>query len=338
MEIFKHTKTNIESPYDVHVRVSYTKILKVNTIHQSFEAEAIVESKWHAPEVIDLDYPISRLTWRPEMYIDNAVNEPREQTEYSIVQENEKFMVYEIKKIKGLFSESLELQNFPLDIQNLTLHVTSRNSTEQMNIVLAQPEFSMHKIAHTLDQSLWHMHNVVKVRENDILREYSFGKREYPCVQISCQVFRNCGYYHWNALLPIMLITLCSMTPFLLDYTATASRLGTTASMLLSAVSYKIAVSRLLPTVSYLTSMDKYCIASLVIIACMLGYHGVFGLFIGTLDAYDLKYYDRMFFMIFISVLLLKQFVYVRWLLGIHEVREELVTRSAFWDQQKKYN
>lgn len=226
MEIFKHSKSNSNNPTDVHVRISFTKILKVNTIQQTFEAEAIVESKWHAPEVITAGYPISRLTWRPDLYIDNAVNEPREQTEYSIVSENDKFMVYEIKKIKGVFSESLELQNFPLDIQNLTLHVTSRNSTEEMNFVVAQPEFSMHKIANTLDQSMWHMHNVVKVKENDILREYSFGKREYPSVEITCQVFRNCGYYHWNALLPIMLITMCAMTPFLLDHTATASRLG----------------------------------------------------------------------------------------------------------------
>lgn len=114
--------------------------------------------------------------------------------------------------------------------------------------------------------------------------------------------------------------------------------LGTTASMLLSTVSYKIAVSRLLPTVSYLTSMDKYCIASLVIIASMLAYHGVFGLFIATLDVNDLKYYDRMFFMTFVFVLVLKQFVYVRWLLRIHELREELVVKSAFWDQLKKNN
>ena len=73
---------------------------------------------------------------------------------------------------------------------------------------------------------MWHVHNVVRMAESRICREYSFGKRDYPCVEISCQVFRRCGYYHWNALLPILLITLCALTPFLLDHAATASRLG----------------------------------------------------------------------------------------------------------------
>ena len=106
--------------------------------------------------------------------------------------------------------------------------------------------------------------------------------------------------------------------------------------MLLSSVSYKIAVSRLLPTVSYLTSLDKYCIASLVMIAAMLGYHAVFGLFIGAVEVHVLRNYDRMFFLFFVCALIVKQLAYVKWLMQIYGLQEELVKNSVFWDQQQK--
>ncbi len=102
--------------------------------------------------------------------------------------------------------------------------------------------------------------------------------------------------------------------------------------MLLSCVSYKIAVSRLLPTVSYLTSLDKYCISSLVIIAGMLGYHAVFGLFTSTFDIYLLKYFDRLFFIAFTALILFQQLVYVRWLIKISDVHEELIEKSIFYE------
>jgi len=67
---------------------------------------------------------------------------------------------------------------------------------------------------------------MVKVIAGSIKREYSFGLREYPSIETTCQVFRKCEYYHWNALLPILVITICSLSPFVLDSSATASRLG----------------------------------------------------------------------------------------------------------------
>ena len=143
-------------------------------------------------------------------------------------------MVVEIKKIRGLFYENLELESFPLDIQNLTLQITTQYSQNDLNLILMQPELTQYSISNTLDKSMWYLHNAVKVCNINIAREYSFGKTEYPCVEITCQAFRHSGYFHWNALLPIFLITCCSLTPFVLDYSATASRLGIAKDLILN--------------------------------------------------------------------------------------------------------
>ena len=106
------------------------------------------------------------------------------------------------------------------------MQVTSRNSTNKVKFVLNQPELNHQNISNTLDKSMWHLHNMVKISETKIQREYSFGKREYSCIEMTCQAFRKCDYYHWNALLPILLITVCSLAPFVLDANSTGSRLG----------------------------------------------------------------------------------------------------------------
>ncbi len=106
------------------------------------------------------------------------------------------------------------------------MQVTSKKSTNRINLILNQPELSKQNISNTLDKSMWHLHNMTKVVSSSIKREYSFGQREYPSIEMTCQVFRKCEYYHWNALLPILLITICSLSPFVLDSNATASRLG----------------------------------------------------------------------------------------------------------------
>lgn len=211
---------------DVFVRVSYTKIFQVDTHNQKFHAEVIVESKWFDPDVNSLNFDVTKLKWKPELYIDNAVNDPSEKTSYKIVNEDGKFMINEIKVLKGHFSENLELENFPLDIQSLTLVITTKNSTNKINFVISQPKFTKQNISNTLDKSMWHLHDMIRIKNNNIQREYSFGKREYPAIEITCQVFRHSAFFHWNALLPILLITLCSLAPFVLDTSATASRLG----------------------------------------------------------------------------------------------------------------
>lgn len=211
---------------DVSVRVSYTKVFQVDTHNQRFQAEVIVESKWFDSDVDSLNFDVSKLKWKPELYIDNAINEPNEKNSYKILKENGKFLITEIKVLKGTFSESLELENFPLDIQSLTLVITTKNSTNKVNFVISQPEFAKQNISNTLDKSMWHLHDMIRINNNNILREYSFGKREYPAIEITCQVFRHSAFFHWNALLPILLITLCSLAPFVLDTNATASRIG----------------------------------------------------------------------------------------------------------------
>ena len=144
------------------------------------------------------------------------------------------------------------------------------------------------------------------------------------------QAYRLPGYFYWNAILPIFLISFASLGPFLIDPKSANSRLPSTATMLLASVSYKASVNRLLPTVSYLTSLDKYCLGSIVIIACMFIYHSLFSLMSEWLPHEWAYLFDRLVFITFLTLLLLKQVIYATWLSNVSAYRNKLRDEFKF--------
>ena len=323
------------SSVDVSIRVSFTKIFDIDTINQRFQAEVIVESRWHDPTLKSLNDDISKAHWKPDLYVENAINDPKEETSLKIIKNQDGLlMISEIRRIRGTFWENLELENFPLDVQDLSITIASKKSGSKVNFILIQSEIAKVNINSNLDKSMWYLHDMVKTNIKSIQREYSFGKYEYPCIQTSCQVFRLPGYFYWNVLLPMILILLASLAPFVFDYKLPQSRLPSTATMLLSAVSYKISVSKLLPTVSYLTSLDKYSIASIGIITVMLIYHAFIGGLGHILEPRLAYRIDKFFLFTFIALIILKQLIFVSWLSDVNIKREELIENHMFYEHE----
>jgi hypothetical protein len=323
-----------EIPNDVLIHVTYTKIHDIDTVNQRFRAELLIESRWHDSSLRSTsDY--AAIQWRPELFVENAVDEPREETvAVKIVEDKQTnlLMVSEMRRIKGLFHETLELADFPLDVQELSVTVCSKKSIKRVNLVPLQPEMTrMSKIVSHLDKSAWYLHDMVTINRESVVREYSFGQREYPAVRISCQAFRSPGYFYWNALLPIVLISFAALGPFVADHKSSASRLPATATMLLSAVSFKTAVTRLLPTVSYLTSMDKYSLASIVLVTLMFVYHAFFSACSHFLMYETLAYLvDKLAFLCFLGLVVGLQVVYGLWLLNVYNRRHQIIVSSQF--------
>ncbi|CAF1069948.1 unnamed protein product [Brachionus calyciflorus] len=332
MEYFSNTKENEQST-DVYIRVSFTKIHEIDTLNQRFHAELLIESKWFDQSVKTINHDLKSLEWKPEIYIENALNEPKEEITYRIIQ-SENLMVCEIRKIKGVFWENLELENFPLDIQNLSIIILTKKSGKKVNFILMQDELSKIKISNNLDKSSWYLHEMVKVNREEVTREYSFGQRIYPGIRITCQAFRLPGYFYWNVLLPIFLITFASLGPFVIDCKSAFTRLPSTATMLLSSVSFKGVVGRLLPTVSYLTSLDKYSLASITLISLMFIYHSILAAFIPVLTESLSYYLDKMAFLGFFGLVVTMQLVYGLWIIKVNNFRNRLIEKSIFYEHQ----
>jgi len=199
----------------------------------------------------------------------------------------------------------------------LTITVATKKPGNIVRFVQMQKEEKEMNISHTLDKSMWKMHNTLITRRDNIHREYSFGKRNYPSVHVSAKVSRLPGFFYWNALLPILLVSLASLAPFVVDIKIPQSRLPATCTLMLTSVSIRWTIGRLLPTVSYLTSLDKYSLVSMLIITTELLYHGVMGAIFRKIPEKTAYLIDTIAFAVFCFFIFIKQCVFVAWIIKV---------------------
>ena len=308
---------------DVFIIVNYSKILDIDTLNQRFNAEIIIEAIWHDPGIKSLTDTIDeKKIWTPDLYVENGISNIKEEVVYKVIlhrsrdntEDEPKLMICELRKVMGMFYENLELEDFPLDVQDLSVTVATKKPGAIINFIRMQEEKKVLKISNTLDKSMWKMHHLLLTKKKKICREYSFGLREYPAIQVSAKVFRLSGFFFWNAALPIFLITLASLTPFSVEITMQPSRLATTSTLIFTCVSMRWTVSFYKPTVSYLTSIDKYSIATLFIITIELMYHAIMGAVLSKLPSVDVaKFLDKMFLIFFCILIIMKELVFFLW-------------------------
>jgi hypothetical protein len=127
---------------DVYIDINFTKLLEIDTINQRFQAEAIIESRWVDPNIKSFkDTLDEKKIWKPDLYIENGIKDVREDVSYQIVpvgadlalqvgkfdkNGNKQYMICEMRKVTGIFYENLELENFPVDVQDLTIFVVTK--------------------------------------------------------------------------------------------------------------------------------------------------------------------------------------------------------------------
>jgi hypothetical protein len=127
---------------DVYIDINFTKLLDIDTINQRFQAEAIIESRWVDPNIKSFkDTLDEKKIWKPDLYIENGIKDVREEVSYQIVpvgadldlqvdkfdkNGNKQYMICEMRKVTGIFYENLELENFPVDVQDLTIFVVTK--------------------------------------------------------------------------------------------------------------------------------------------------------------------------------------------------------------------
>lgn len=84
---------------EVQVTVQFIRIGVIDTLNEKYYAEVKIISKWK-PHEIFIRYDQKR-HWNPEIYIENALEDPKESIRYSLVQEENERYVIEKRRIKG---------------------------------------------------------------------------------------------------------------------------------------------------------------------------------------------------------------------------------------------
>ncbi len=315
-------------PRDVHLSIEFMRLGEIDTIGEKFYAEVLIQSVWIDVEKIS-NYN-SQIHWNPKLYVENALLEPKQEINYVISKFYDMTRVKEIRFVKGYFWERLELENFPLDTQELSIVVTSKLTNNEIDI-LQDPEFSSSidfKASRIfVDQQKWDLFKFVSVghqasydlpnpRDSKADQNYVIYQNKmikiHPKFVATCFVARKPGYYVFNAYFIIFLITILSLTTFSINCKLPQARLQTSFTLVLTSASFKWVINRSLPTISYMTSLDKYAIVCIFYLCVICIWHAI----IATLwDSYEIAArLDYYVLMLFLFIFLFIHVVFCVWL------------------------
>ncbi|CAF0706853.1 unnamed protein product [Brachionus calyciflorus] len=361
---------NATESREVQIRIIFLRVGEIDTLNEKFFAEILVESKWEEPS-LSVEFDLTKEEnqfyneekelnnptkyWNPKIYIENALNDPKQTVHHKIKKEildtkNEsnlteqvnkpkyKFWLYEYRKIKGHFFEKLELDYFPLDVQDLSISVTTFRSNKEVNLIHNKKKPSIVNSNLTIDQNIWHLYQHVEIKTNndsdfeDTLEpesttfdKYLKNSIKFPLIMFQCRAARRSGYYFWNAYILIFFITSAVFTTFSIDNDKPHFRLPTTATLLLTSITFRWSYSsRCLPTVNYLTSLDKYSIFSLFLIFLTLMWHGSNKFLLTIFNQQTVYNLDDLFLAFLFILFTLSHIVLFIWLKSANSIRNAM--------------
>ncbi|VDP28611.1 unnamed protein product [Schistosoma mattheei] len=245
----------------VEVRVVFLKIGEIDTLKELYYADAFLQAKWREPKLDghtaeELSITELEQYWNPLLYIDNILSETKD-TQWIMAVRNEYGEVYlmERRRIKGVFLETLELNDFPLDVQDLTITVTTERPDTEVDIIPDQVEMSAINIQTFVDQQEWKLHEHVEIKKRIIKQEYSSSMKSHPCLSVTCRAARRPGYFYWNVFLIMFMISGLAFATFAVSPDKAELRLRLSFTLILTSVTFKYVITQSLPKISYLTYM-----------------------------------------------------------------------------------
>ncbi|CAF1297730.1 unnamed protein product [Rotaria magnacalcarata] len=262
----------------VELRLVFLKIGEIDTLKEQFQAEAFIQARWFEPTLkgTDIDCFDANKFWNPLLYIDNSVGDLKNDVWHKVVYDGmDTPMVYEMRKVKGVFLENLELNDFPVDVQDLTITISTTRTVNEVSLVADTNQLSAINTHTFIDQQEWRLHEHVETSTKLLSSPFSPSQNQHPAFSATCHAARRPGYFYWNVYFLIFFITVMAFATFSVTYNLPQNRLQLSFTLLLTAVTFKWVVVRCLPTISYLTTLDKYVLLSMVMLCVVCGWHAL---------------------------------------------------------------
>jgi hypothetical protein len=175
----------------------FLRIGEIDTLNEKYQARASIESRWpielnkiysylSPDEQKRLTYgkPVSLMNyseshWHPQLYIENALGDLKEQIRYSARKSKIDNQIYicEHRDIKGLFWEKLELQYFPSDVQDLSISIASMLYDDKVFLIADPYHSSGVNREAFVDQQEWSLYEHVDTHQRNI-KEFLFRSED----------------------------------------------------------------------------------------------------------------------------------------------------------------
>lgn len=261
------------------------------------------------------------------------------------------FYDYTIKKrLQGVFIDSMELQEFPFDRENINFRIAVAVPQQLVTLVpnTLYPGYFIKSGFQLAD--LFDAYDKVDIVAGMTDKKMSSVDLIYPMMTITVYMDRRPWYYVFNVILPMMILTFLASVAFSdLFKTSRSDKITISLTVLFTAVAYKFVVASSLPQISYLTELDLYvntCFGFITVLVTHIAlfptlvyagkkvYHWVAFVFRHecTIDFTKLGDYEN--YEVFFAVMYVTSFVTLNacWAYNLHkriQKREKFVTEEA---------
>ena len=278
--------TDGSAEYEVRVRLNVLRLIGIDLQQQTFTAMIFLEASWLEPKLQPDDEPVDDADddvyreqskgvlkvkkrekenfFAPRLTIRNCVDVLHAESWFRIrkCESSGKTMVCYRSKLTGIFQEQMELKKFPLDSQNLTVELVTNWPDNKCHLMQNQSKkyFSNVVTSTFIHAKEYDLYPHLKFTEARSRADESAENTVYSMLLVAMRVDRNSWYWSLNVLLPLFIITTCTLASWSVPANELADRCSITLTMLLAMVGFKYIVGEKLPNISYATYVDQYTI------------------------------------------------------------------------------
>lgn len=252
----------------VFVKVNFLKVTDIDTIKEVFHADVFVQVRWREPTLDNSketkNADVSKY-WNPKIVISNASPGAKHRTWRSIkMGVGGEAFITEKHRISGVFAENLELHDFPFDVQDLSIVVSSEMDEDDIEIVEDDHEVSAVNVVCFVDDTEWTVRDLVYTEPRSFNRELTETQFKNPALLVKCIASRNAGFFLYNIILIMTMISTLSLTTFAVERDKIPNRLQLSFIITLTGVTFKMVSTQSLPKIPYLTHLDRFIIGSMM--------------------------------------------------------------------------
>jgi hypothetical protein len=254
-------------PTEVKVGIYVIDVDGIDSANQRFSASVYYEASWINP-LLRHEGPgpvVRRATdvWTPRLTI---VNQQQAWTAFpDFVEITPEGGVTLRQKTWGWFSQPLDLAEFPMDRQVLTIHLVaaSLSARDVAMLPILREGGKKSGIASKFSMPDFEVLAWEAEPRPYVAFEKTAGSAGFV---MAIEVQRVPTYYFWKVIFPLCLIVIMSWIPRWLDPKESGTGIGISTTAFLTLVAYLFAINVLLPRVSYLTRMDEFILLATVLV------------------------------------------------------------------------
>ncbi|KAK3580218.1 hypothetical protein CHS0354_018002 [Potamilus streckersoni] len=214
----KEDISKLENPgVQVQIVVQFFKVGEIDTLKEQFNADVVVKAKWREPAMdrqdrTDIDSIDLDKLWNPKLYIENALGDPKEHIRHRLIYNDKgEAYIYQKRIVKGTFMENLELNDFPFDVQDLTITVASELPSNEVELVVDPSEHHVVNRQSFVDEQEWHLYIHTECSRKELVIDQADNSVKRASLSVKCRAARRPGYFVWNIFLVTDKYLLASM-------------------------------------------------------------------------------------------------------------------------------